>query len=251
MRSPTGRASVLDGGRRPRQRPAGVGCAGHDAATLGRFRHPRSGSLRAVWLVNADAAEWIAKVVPRAALPRCAASTRSTWSSGPATHSTRSAGRYGTLLGPAVARLWRANSKWRAVRAEEEPAGPDRPPAAQARLDRAGQPALVPGLPAEGGVAAGVQAQGRARHCAAGGLAGWAKRYRIPAFVRLAKSITEHRAAIQATLRHGLSNGLVESINTKIPPADLGGLGLPLPGRPHRPGDAESRRPLPPLPGRA
>ena len=45
---------------------------------------------------------------------------------------------------------------------------------------------------------------------------GWARRCRIPAFVRLAKSITEHRAAIQAALTHRLSNGLVESVNTKI-----------------------------------
>jgi transposase len=79
---------------------------------------------------------------------------------------------------------------------------------------------------------------------------GWARRCRIPAFVRLAKSITEHRAAIQATLRHGLSNGLVESVNTKLrlltrvafgfrsPDAliglamlSLGGLCPPLPGR--------------------
>jgi hypothetical protein len=44
----------------------------------------------------------------------------------------------------------------------------------------------------------------------------WARRCRIPAFVRLARAITEHRAAIQAALTHGLSNGLVESVNTKI-----------------------------------
>ena len=80
---------------------------------------------------------------------------------------------------------------------------------------------------------------------------GWARRCRIPAFVRLAKSITEHRAAIQAALTHGLSNGLVESVNTKIrlltrvafgfksPDAlialamlSVGGLCPPLPGRP-------------------
>jgi transposase len=79
----------------------------------------------------------------------------------------------------------------------------------------------------------------------------WARRCRIPAFVRLAKSITEHRAAIQAALAHGLSNGLVEPVNTKIrlltrvafgfksPDAlialamlSVGGLCPPLPGRP-------------------
>jgi transposase len=85
---------------------------------------------------------------------------------------------------------------------------------------------------------------------------GWARRCRIPAFVRLARAITEHRAAIQAALTHGLSNGLVESVNTKIrlltrvafgfkssdalialAMLSLGGLCPPLPGRPQRPTD--------------
>ena len=47
----------------------------------------------------------------------------------------------------------------------------------------------------------------------------WARRCRIPAFVRLARTISEHRA-IQAALTEGLSNGLVESVNTKIPVFD-------------------------------
>ena len=44
----------------------------------------------------------------------------------------------------------------------------------------------------------------------------WARRCRIPALVRLARPITDHRAGIRATLLHGLSNGLVESVNTRI-----------------------------------
>jgi transposase len=78
----------------------------------------------------------------------------------------------------------------------------------------------------------------------------WARRCRIPAFVKLAKAITEHRAGIQAALVHGLSNARVEAVNTKIrlitrrsfgfhsPEAvialamlSLGGLCPPLPGR--------------------
>jgi transposase len=43
-----------------------------------------------------------------------------------------------------------------------------------------------------------------------------ARRCRIPAFVNLARSITEHRAGIQASLLHGLSNARVESVNTKL-----------------------------------
>ncbi len=78
----------------------------------------------------------------------------------------------------------------------------------------------------------------------------WARRCRIPSFVKLARAITEHRAGIEAALTHGLSNARVESINTKLrlltriafgfrsPDAlvalamlDLGGLCPPLPGR--------------------
>jgi len=78
----------------------------------------------------------------------------------------------------------------------------------------------------------------------------WARRCRIPSFVKLAKAITEHWAGIEAALTHGLSNARVESVNTKLrlltriafgfrsPDAlvalamlDLGGLCPPLPGR--------------------
>ena len=45
---------------------------------------------------------------------------------------------------------------------------------------------------------------------------GWARRCRIPAFVKLQKSIVKHRTAILASIEHGLSNGRVESMNTKI-----------------------------------
>lgn len=44
----------------------------------------------------------------------------------------------------------------------------------------------------------------------------WARRCRIPAFVTLSRRIVKHRTAIEATLAHGLSNGLIESTNTKI-----------------------------------
>lgn len=44
----------------------------------------------------------------------------------------------------------------------------------------------------------------------------WARRSRIPAFVKLQKSIVKHRARILAAIEHNLSNGLIESTNTKI-----------------------------------
>jgi len=78
----------------------------------------------------------------------------------------------------------------------------------------------------------------------------WARRCRIPSFVELGRRISKHREAIDATLDHQLSNGLVESTNTKIrlltrmafgfksPDAmialamlNLGGYCPPLPGR--------------------
>lgn len=44
----------------------------------------------------------------------------------------------------------------------------------------------------------------------------WAQRSRIDAFVALGRKIKRHREAINAALDHGLSQGLVESLNTKI-----------------------------------
>jgi transposase len=44
----------------------------------------------------------------------------------------------------------------------------------------------------------------------------WARRSRMPAFVELQRKIARHRPAIDAALDTGLSQGLVESTNTKI-----------------------------------
>jgi transposase len=44
----------------------------------------------------------------------------------------------------------------------------------------------------------------------------WARRCRLPAFVALQRRVVKHRAAIDAALDHGLSQGLIESTNTKI-----------------------------------
>jgi transposase len=81
----------------------------------------------------------------------------------------------------------------------------------------------------------------------------WARRCRLPAFVDLARRVAAHRDAIHVSIDHGLSNGLVESTNTKMrlltrmgfgyrdPHAliglgmlALGGLCPPLPGRTNR-----------------
>jgi transposase len=44
----------------------------------------------------------------------------------------------------------------------------------------------------------------------------WASRSKLEPFVELARSIRNHRAAIEAALTYGLTNARVESVNTKI-----------------------------------
>jgi transposase len=44
----------------------------------------------------------------------------------------------------------------------------------------------------------------------------WAQRCRIPVFAELGPKIRRHRVAIDAALEHGLSQGLIESTNTKV-----------------------------------
>lgn len=44
----------------------------------------------------------------------------------------------------------------------------------------------------------------------------WARRCRIEAFVELQRRIVKHKASILAAIEHGLSNGRIESVNTKI-----------------------------------
>src|SRR5438128_6747392 len=73
----------------------------------------------------------------------------------------------------------------------------------------------------------------------------WARRCRIGPFVALARTIAYYRADIEATLLHGVVNGRVESLNTKVrldrPPR----VWLPLRSRPDCPLRAHSRRPMP------
>jgi transposase len=44
----------------------------------------------------------------------------------------------------------------------------------------------------------------------------WARRSRLPSFVKLAKTITKQRAGIQAAIDHGLSNARIEQVNTQL-----------------------------------
>jgi transposase len=58
--------------------------------------------------------------------------------------------------------------------------------------------------------------KGRAERDALDRWLSWAARCRIPAFTDLARRIKRHRAEIDNALDHGLSNALIESMNTKI-----------------------------------
>jgi transposase len=44
----------------------------------------------------------------------------------------------------------------------------------------------------------------------------WAQRCRINEFVELGRKIKRHKAAILATIKHGLSNARIEAVNNKI-----------------------------------
>ena len=70
----------------------------------------------------------------------------------------------------------------------------------------------------------------------------WARRCRIPAFVKLQKSIVKHRARILAAIEHNLSNGLIESTNTKIRLITRIAFGFKSTRGPDRPRPAHPRR---------
>ncbi len=50
---------------------------------------------------------------------------------------------------------------------------------------------------------------------------GWARRCRVPAFVKLQRSIVKHQARILAAIKHNLSNGLIESTIIWRPRTDV------------------------------
>ena len=71
----------------------------------------------------------------------------------------------------------------------------------------------------------------------------WARRCRLPPFVKLARTITDQREGIVAAIRHGLSNARVEDQHPD-PPDRPSGLRLPFTSGADLPGDAEARRAL-------
>ena len=79
----------------------------------------------------------------------------------------------------------------------------------------------------------------------------WASRSQLPSFVKLARSIREHRVGVDAALIHGLSNARVESVNTKLRLLTRIAFGFPSPDALVALAMLELGGMCPPLPGRA
>ena len=83
-------------------------------------------------------------------------------------------------------------------------------------MDRQDRPPALPRLPPQGRLADRLQTPTDQAGEALDRWVAWARRCRIDSFVRLQRRIVNHRAQILASIAHGLSNGLIESVNTKI-----------------------------------
>ena len=164
---------------------------------------------------------------PTAAPTRCGAPTRSTSSGGPPTHSTWCAARPGTTPGDGVALPPRSDDTAAA-------------PATAAALKRSRyalwknpenltsrqqaklawiaktDPRLYRAYLLKEGLRLVFQLDHDEAEAALEAWIGWARRCRIPAFVELQRRIFRHKASILAAIEHGMSNGRIESVNTKI-----------------------------------
>lgn len=200
---------------------------GHDARTLHGF-FDELGDERAARIshVSADMAGWIARVVAERApaAVRCAdpfhvvawataaldAERRRAWNQAKGRRRSDETGRYTMSVGRARALKHARYALWK---------NPEDLTERQrdklewiARTD----PRLHRAYLLKEGLRWAFKVKGRAGKQALDRWISWARRSRIPAFVELQKRIVKHRAAIDATLDHGLSNALIESTNTKI-----------------------------------
>ena len=136
------------------------------------------------------------------------------------------------------------------VCAVEEPGEPHRPQQAKLAWIEKTHPYLYRAYLLKEGLRTAFKLKGEEGKHALTRWLSWAARCRIPEFTTLGRRIRNHLPAIRATIEHGLSNGLIESVNTKVrlltriafgyhnPAAlialamlALGGLRPPLPGR--------------------
>ena len=194
-------------------------------------------------------------VVTHAARRRSTAPTRSTSCSGPPKPSTRSAARPGTTPG-APARQRRAGRGHRI--AAGTAASSSTPATRCGRTPTTSPPTSSPSWPGsprptpactaptsskKASVTCSASKARTARRPSTGGCRGPAH---AASRLRQARPADRHhRAEIEATLDHGLSNALIESTNTKIRLITRIAFGFTQPRRPHRPRHALPRR-LPP-----
>lgn len=184
---------------------------GRDEATLrGFFDLLGPERCAQITQVSADAAEWIAKVVAEACpqAVRCADPFHIvSWATDALDAAT---GRPGVATGEARAIKRARYALWKNPENLTEHQ--------QARLGWIAKtdPRLYRAYLLKEGLRHVFAVKGDAGKEALDRWTSWARRCRIPAFVELQRKITKHRAAIDATLEHGLSNALIESTNTKI-----------------------------------
>ena len=235
---------------------------GRDKATLERF-FDALGEERCAQIthVSADGADWISAVVadrcPNAV--RCADPfhvvkwatealdevRRQAWNAArrrPGGRADRIRWSRGRLRQDAAGA--REGAQARPLRVVEEPREPHHPTAGQAGLDRQDRPHGCTG-PTCSRKDSGWSSSSTTDEAveALEAWIGWARRCRIPTFVDLQRRIVKHQASILAAIEHGLSNGRIESVNTKIRLITRDRVRLQVTRRPHRPGHAQPRRP--------
>lgn len=93
---------------------------------------------------------------------------------------------------------------------------PDRPPTSQARRHQDRLQAALPRLPAYEQLRASDRVPPEHAEQLLDAWLGWARRRRLPSFVKLAKMISAHRDGILAAITHGFSNARVEAVDTQI-----------------------------------
>jgi len=201
--------------------------AGRDEATLGRF-FDDLGPERAAALthVSADMADWIARVVDRRApnAIRCGdpfhivawaldaldVERRRAWNQAKGRRHTDQAGRQNRSLGPSRELKRSRFALWK------NPENLTRNQFDQLLWIAATDPRLWRAYRLKEALRQAFKIKGEAGKESLEEWINWARDSAMPSFVRLSERIERHRDAIHATFDSGLSNGLVESTNTKI-----------------------------------
>jgi transposase len=207
---------------------------GREKTTLERF-FDALGEERSALIthVSADGADWISAVVTRRcpSAVRCADPfhvvkwatealddvRRQAWNAARSQPGGRS--RPDPMVArthPSGRRRCREGAQARPLRAVEEPRAPHHPTGREARLDRQDRPEAAPGLPAQGRPPAGLPARLRRGRRGARDLDLLGPPLPHPQLRRPPAPDRHTRGPILAAIEHRLSNGRIESVNTKI-----------------------------------